>query len=229
MKRRAWAIAIATCATLLAVAPYSAGRLKKEPSHVVALSGSWQLDPYRSDDAKAVLEQVKKDMENARQEQRKRDSGHSRARHGGGFPGGDRHRGRPDGAENRDDSSKKERSRNVDPDPHRVEQLLNDVVATPAQLTFKTVDKGLTISAGEGSLECVAGSSDSISDALGKAERECGWDGAAWVVETVRGKEIKRTDRYELSADGKELKFSTVASGEKLPKVEISRTYTQVS
>ena len=54
-------------------------------------------------------------------------------------------------------------------------------------------------------------------------------DGRAWVVETTRGKNFKRTDRYELSKDGKTLTYVTTAAGTRLPKIKISRTYTVAS
>ena len=65
-----------------------------------------------------------------------------------------------------------------------------------------------------------------ISDSAGAAERNCGWDGRAWVIETERGKTLKRTDRYELSKDGKTLTYETIASGQRIPKIKITRTYT---
>ena len=65
-----------------------------------------------------------------------------------------------------------------------------------------------------------------ISDANGDGERNCGWDGRAWVIETARGKNFTRTDRYELSKDGKTLTYVTTATGSRMPKIKISRTYT---
>jgi hypothetical protein len=37
---------------------------------------------------------------------------------------------------------------------------------------------------------------------------------------------MKRTDRYELSKDGKTLTYVTTASGDRIPKIKITRTYT---
>ncbi len=86
--------------------------------------------------------------------------------------------------------------------------------------------RALKATSGEANTECAAGVKVAISDANGDAERNCGWDGRAWVVETARGKNFTRTDRYELSKDGKTLTYVTTASGSRMPKIKISRTYT---
>jgi hypothetical protein len=105
-------------------------------------------------------------------------------------------------------------------------QLLQDLSANPATLDFAANDRALKISAEQSDVECAAGVKVAISDGAGAAERNCGWDGRAWVIETERGKALKRTDRYELSKDGKTLTYVTTATGTKLPKIKITRTYT---
>jgi hypothetical protein len=104
--------------------------------------------------------------------------------------------------------------------------MLTDLAANPDKLAFALSEHTLKVSAGESSTECAAGVKVAISDSSGDAERNCGWDGRAWVIETVRGKALTRTDRYELSKDGKTLTYVTTATGTRLPKIKITRTYT---
>jgi hypothetical protein len=215
--------------------------LKEKPPKGVALTGVWKLDPYRSDDPEAVLAQ-------ARAEERSGDSGGGggmrRGRGGyggggGGFPGGGG--GFPGGgsgggwggrgghhrsADSSTDSSSDASSNSSGDHTAPRSQLLKDLAANPATLDFSTTEHTLKVSAEQTSVECAAGVKVAISDAAGAAERNCGWDGRAWVIETDRGKNLKRTDRYELAKDGKTLTYVTTASGTRLPKIKITRTYT---
>jgi hypothetical protein len=221
------------------VASLAMASLKEKPPKGVDLTGVWRLDPYRSDDPDAVLAQ-------ARAEADKSDSGRggggmrrSRGGYGGGFPGGGggglpgggnggwgrgggHHRSGDSSGGSQDDSSDKTTSDAVSPRS----QLMKDLAANPATLDFSTTEHTLKISAEQNSVECAAGVKVAISDSAGAAERNCGWDGRAWVIETERGKTLTRTDRYELSKDGKTLTYVTTASGPRIPKIKITRTYT---
>jgi len=213
--------------------------LKETPPKGVALSGLWQLDPYRSDDAGAVLKQARSDMQE-KSYSRAGGGGHRGGwgggggypgggggypGGGGGFPGGGgyghggHHRSQDSSSGSQDDSSNSATSKRG--------QMLTDLVSNPNTLDFSSTEHNtLKVSAEQASIECAAGVKVAISDGGGSAERNCGWDGRAWVVETDRGKDLKRTDRYELSKDGKTLTYTTTASGTRLPKIKITRTYT---
>jgi hypothetical protein len=229
---------LACGASLVATAALAS--LKEKPPKGVELNGVWRIDPYRSDDPDAVLAQ-------ARAEAAQGDSGRGagggmrrgRGGYGGGFPGGGggfpggggggwghggggHHRGGDSSGSSPDDSSDKATGEHVSPRG----QLMKDLAANPATLDFSTTEHTLKISAEQASVECAAGVKVAISDSAGAAERNCGWDGRAWVIETERGKTLKRTDRYELSKDGKTLTYVTTASGDRLPKIKITRTYT---
>ena len=107
-------------------------------------------------------------------------------------------------------------------------QMLTDLVSNPNTLDFSSTEHNtLKVSAEQASTECAAGVKVAISDGSGSAERNCGWDGRAWVIETARGKTFTRTDRYELSKDGQTLMYVTTATGSRMSKVKISRTYTR--
>ncbi len=105
-------------------------------------------------------------------------------------------------------------------------EFLGPLEKNPDTLAFLAVNEHLKVSADKLETECAAGVKVAISDSYGDGERHCGWDGRAWVIETTRGKHFSRTDRYELSKDGKTLTYVTTASGAGMPKITISRTYT---
>ncbi|HEV7716757.1 MAG TPA: hypothetical protein VGO53_14265, partial [Steroidobacteraceae bacterium] len=78
------------CGASLMSAVATAG-LKEKPPKGMALSGLWQLDPYRSDDPTAVVNQARAEMEKeggGRSGGRSRGGGGSYPGGGGGFPGG---------------------------------------------------------------------------------------------------------------------------------------------
>jgi hypothetical protein len=105
-------------------------------------------------------------------------------------------------------------------------EYLGQLEKNPDLLAFLAVNETLKVSADKVDTDCAAGAKVPIADSYGDGERSCGWDGRAWVVETKRGKRFTRTDRYEVSKDGKTLMYTTTASGAQLPKIKISRVYT---
>jgi hypothetical protein len=104
-------------------------------------------------------------------------------------------------------------------------EFVTQLTSNPDTLNFLQVNNHLKITADKLETDCAAGSKEPISDSFGDGERRCGWDGRAWVVETKRGRHFTRTDRYELSKDGKSLNYDTVATGSGMPKIRISRIY----
>jgi hypothetical protein len=105
-------------------------------------------------------------------------------------------------------------------------EFVGQLTKNPETLAFREVDRRVAVSEEKLETECAAGSKEPISDSFGDGERRCGWDGRAWVVETTRGKHFSRTDRFELSKDGKTLTYVTSASGAGMPNVKIRRIYT---
>jgi hypothetical protein len=201
--------------------------LKEKPPKGVVLNGLWQLDPYRSDDATAVLNEVRsqiKDAGSGRSGGRMHRGGGGAGFPGGGMPGGGgggwgrgHHRSADSSSGSSDESGTNASGRG---------QMLTDLATNPKTLDFSTTEHTLKVSAEQANVECAAGVKVAISDAAGSAERHCGWDGRAWVIETARGKAFTRTDRYEISKDGKTLTYVTTATGSHLPKFKITRTYT---
>jgi hypothetical protein len=231
----------------LCLATVAAAGLKEKPPKGVQLSSTWQLDPYRSDDPTAVLDKAREDMRASGGGVSRRGGANrgvfGSGRRGGGFPGGGGGGGFPGGGGGHrhggtppdDDSSGGSpsggtQSGSAQPGGARSGgsrgQLFSDLGKNPDRLTFQQVDRNLKVSADDTGTECAPGVKVAISDSLGDGERNCGWDGRAWVIETTRGKNFTRTDRYELSKDGKTLTYVTTATGTRLPKIKISRTYT---
>jgi hypothetical protein len=244
MARLTSSFALACGLALLSTAAMAG--LKEKPPKGVELAGShWQLDPYRSDDPKAVIDQARGDMQNSDDSGGRRGGGMRRGgagAGGGGFPGGGggggggfpgggggfpgggnggggggyggRHGGGAHGGGSRSSDGESPRP------------TLDDLAANPDKLSFSSSEHTLKVTAGDANTECAAGVKVALSDANGDAERNCGWDGRAWVIETVRGKNLTRTERYELSKDGKTLTYLTTVTGSKIPKIKISRVYT---
>jgi hypothetical protein len=226
------------CAAVLISVVAVAG-LKEKPPKGVALMGLWKLDPYRSDDPDAVLADARAQAEKARDHSGGGRRGGLGRRGGGGFPGGGgggggfpggggggwgRGGGHHRGGESSSSDSADDSGKPAGGSPRG--QLLKELAANPATLDFAPSEHTLRISAEQTNIECAAGVKVAISDGSGTGERNCGWDGRAWVIETERGKLLKRTDRYELSKDGKTLTYVTTATGTRLPKIKITRTYT---
>jgi hypothetical protein len=239
---------LAGCTVALLISTAAIAGLKEKPPKGIDLTGTtWQLDPYRSDDPTAVLDQARAEM----QEKGSGAGGRGGMRRGGGgfpgggggypggggggFPGGGGGGGFPGGGGGAGGwgghhggmgGSRGGGSGGGSPG-ESPRQLLNDLAAKPDKLAFSSTEHTVKVVAGAANTECAAGVKVAISDANGDAERNCGWDGRAWVIETARGKNFTRTDRYELSRDGLTLTYVTTATGSRMPKVKISRMYTR--
>src|SRR6185312_2062366 len=100
--------------------------LKDKPPKGVALSGLWQLDPYRSDDAGAVLKQARADTQ---EKSYSRAGGGRRGGGGGGYGhGGGHHRSQDSSGSSQDDSNSTSTSNRG--------QMLTDLVSNPNTLDF---------------------------------------------------------------------------------------------
>lgn len=106
-------------------------------------------------------------------------------------------------------------------------EFIGQLTRNPERLSFLETHQRLTVAEDRLETDCAAGSKEPMSDSYGDGERRCGWDGRAWVIETTRGKKhFTRTDRFEVSKDGKTLNYVTLASGNGMPRIRIERVYT---
>lgn len=218
-----------------------AAGLKDKPPEGLKLAGTeWQLDPYHSDDPSEAIDRAAR---KAQQENSGR-----RAEAGDIFGGDDplgRHR-RPGDPIDSDRFPSDGNSRSPWPDRNSADidptggggtvtmQLggrrggsifLESLRSNPEKLTFSEGNQYMTVTEDGITTECEAGKKEPFSDSYGDGERTCGWNGRAWVVETKRGRQFSRTDRYELSKDGRTLRYNTTASEEGMGRVTIDRRY----
>jgi hypothetical protein len=108
-------------------------------------------------------------------------------------------------------------------------QLMNDLMTNPPTLTVLSHDHALKVLTDTSSNDCEARGKFSVSDANGDGERQCGWDGRVWTVETTYSHSFTRTDRYELSGDAKKVTYLTTISGGHMPKIALKRIYLLAS
>jgi hypothetical protein len=200
----------------LSLAGVAGAALKDQPPAGLSLSGTeWQLDSRRSDDAGMEIERAEREAQSPLDT---------------AFPDPDE---RPGGW------SRDRGNTSTSVDPWRGTQsatilfgsrgqnlFLEHLKKNPEELTFVLAEQHVRVTADGLETECAAGAKTPISDSYGDGERSCGWNGRALVIETKRGTYFSRTDRYEMSRDGKTLKFVTTARGKAMPTVRISRTYT---
>jgi hypothetical protein len=201
-----------------------AGAYKDAPPKGLVLDGTWVLDPARSDDAQAVMQKTQDDMRSQREQRAAgRDRGMGGGEGGWGRGGGGRRghhqddAGGEDSDNNRPNKATKQRGAGA---------LIADLAANPDHLTITTAERTLTVTAAGHELDCEPGEPIAIEDGAGSAERRCGWQGRAWVLETKRARNGSRTDRYELSRDGRTLTYTTDLSIPRWAKIHLQRVYT---
>jgi hypothetical protein len=233
------------------MATLASAALKDKPPEGVTLAGTnWWLDPYRSDDPQIAIQRAQQEQESRRSRDRGRASrgvfGDDWGREtdgrtwGGGSPDNSNpHDPFPDGGGGTVRKGSGGNSTTIDPTGGTQSATVSvgslggvgnpfvlQLTKNPDKLSFLQAKETLTVSGDQIDTECAPGNKIPISDSYGDGERACGWEGRAWVVETTRGKQFKRVDRYELAKDGKTLRYTTTATGQRMPEVRISRTYT---
>jgi hypothetical protein len=244
---------IASIALLLGFATAStlAAGLKDKPPEGLKLAGTeWQLDPYNSDDPNEAIDRAARKAQQASVEPRGSTGGvfggddplgrhGSRDPMGGHYPGDPigGSRGFPSDSGSHWPSGDGRNSADIDPTGAggtvtmqmggRVggSIFLESLRRNPEKLTFSEGNQSVTVTEDSLVTECEAGSKEPFSDSFSDGVRSCGWGGRAWVVETKRGKQFSRTDRYELSKDGRTLRYTTTASDEGIGRVTIERRY----
>ncbi|MEO8315139.1 MAG: hypothetical protein ABI645_10115 [Pseudomonadota bacterium] len=228
-------VSLATlCISLLWVAPAQAGLKDTPPKNFDAGSiGAWLIDPARSDEPKPILDKAREKIAAGRGASGRPNRGDMGGAGGSGGPGAGRpsggrrgagggNRGQPGGQSQGGPSPEGRAGGAV-----AVGQLLDDLAHNPPTLKVERADQRVKVLSDEHASTCRAGATATFSDSIGSGERRCGWSGSAWVVETTRGSDLTRTDRYEPARDGKTLTFVTTISGARLPKIKIFRTYVR--
>jgi hypothetical protein len=241
MKQRSRRIAqLVLIGTSFGAATFAGAALKDTPPEGVALSGTeWKIDPSRSEDPTLAIERAQQAAEDRANREATRGS------RGGVF---DDDPNDPWGNGSRDPTSRNggwtTRNRNgsttIDPTGgiggitigtggggRRGNEFMDQLEKSPTELAIVVHDKHITVLEDLIETGCDAGEKAPLADSYGDGERTCGWSGRTLVIETKRGKRhFVRTDRYELSKDGKTLSYVTSATGQDMPNIKISRTYT---
>jgi hypothetical protein len=225
----------------------SAAGLKNKPPQGISLGGTeWLLDPYRSDDPIAAIEKAHQEQQEQAEQKAKRDR--DRTERGGVFGGDDPWDNRNSGGGTWGGGTPggggwgqggDRGSTTIDPTGETQSAtvrwgsssglrnaFLTQLDKNPERISFRHTNERVTVTEDTIDTDCSPGEKETVADSFGDGERHCGWEGRAWVVETARGKDFRRTDRYELSKDGKTLNYVTTATGRDMPKVRISRTYS---
>jgi hypothetical protein len=235
---------ISSIVLLLGLASVSAltlaAGLKNKPPEGVKLDGTeWQLDPYNSDDPGKAIDRASRQV--------REDNTVPGARRGGVFGGDDPlgrngprdpigGRGFPSDSGSRWPSDGGRNSGGIDPTggggnvsmtfgSARGSIFMESLRTNPAKLTFSEGNQYVTVTEDGLETECEPGTKAPFSDSYGDGERTCGWNGRTWVVETKRGRQFSRTDRYELSKDGRTLRYTTHANEDGMGRVTIERRY----
>jgi hypothetical protein len=241
--RLALLVALVSASALVAPLALAAGLKDKAPEGLKLDGTEWQLDPYNSDDASEAVDRAARKMQQQKQQSGGREVGGGIF--GGDDPLGGRHGPGDSNRSGRFPSDRDTSSRwppdgrgSTDIDPTggggavtmqwgtaRGSIFFESLRTNPAKLGFSEGKQYVTVTADGLETECEPGAKAPFSDSYGDGERTCGWNGRAWVVETKRGRQFSRTDRYELSKDGRTLRYTTSASEEGIGRVTISRKY----
>jgi hypothetical protein len=212
----------------------------------VALAGSWQLDVARSDDAQAVIDKAREALIDDRANSGGLRGGGHFAGADGAFPagGGGMTRGVMGGGGLGGGGSWGHNATPAADDPlggggesdaaaggaHRDgtgNALLEELARNPKVIAFAAVDREVKVLADDTELGCEPGGTITLSDRLGDGERQCGWQGRAWVIETSRTGTGTRTDRYEFSRDGRSVTWTTLIAGGPMPRIKLTRIYNR--
>jgi hypothetical protein len=244
---RCRATAIGIAGVCLLAAGVAAAGLRDAPAPGVVLTGSWQLDPAKSDDAQAVIDKARDALIDDRANTGGLRGGGHFAGAEGAFPagGGGMTRGGMGGgglggggswghnatpvADDALGGADSDAAAGGESRDRTGNAFLTELERNPQLLAFAATDREVKVVADGSEVGCEPGGSITVSDRLGEGERQCGWQGRAWVIETSRPRSGSRTDRYELSRDGRSLTYTTLVVGGPLPRIKLTRVYNRVA
>jgi hypothetical protein len=233
---------IVPAAMLIALAGASSlalAGLKDKPPEGLTLAGiEWQLDPYNSDDPAKVIDRAAREAQRPTVSNRPVFGDDDPFGRGGADPvGGGRRVGGPlDRGSTNGGWGRGGNTSDSDPFDQTITMQIGggghgsiffeSLRKNPQKVSFQQGARTVTVSEDGIETECEAGTKEPFADSYSDGERSCGWSGRAWVIETTRAKKrFHRTDRYELSKDGKTLRYTTTANEDGVGRVTIERRY----
>jgi hypothetical protein len=211
-----------------AVAGCTGAALAPEPAAGVSLAGAWKLDHAASDDPQKVLEQMRA--------QALRIMGR-RPTVSAPRPGAPGARGTTGGAQGQEPLEADPAPPQAGPGAHRPDPLLRSpmarvIMASVARGDFLTVRQApneLVLDYGHSQRSFTPGGRSVVSVEGGVADQTSGWKGREYMIHIKAQLGPDVTERYGLSADGRQLVEKLhIASGE-LPAVSLTRVYNPTS
>lgn len=187
------------------------------PSAGIDLSGEWKLDPSRSDDVKKLL-QSRRVQDDHRLNRRP-----PRGPMAGTVPGAEGPQGSQEsqGPQGPQRAPFQFRARGIG-------ERFADQLEAPTQMTIVQKANRLLVRHDATSDEYRAGDQTVVSFGKGGvADRRAGWKGRIFFVTTQSVDGPRKEDRYSLEPDGT-LKLFTELTGDRDPKIEITRIYQRV-
>jgi hypothetical protein len=240
--------AIGIAGVCLLGAGIAAAGLRDAPAPGVALTGSWQLDPAKSDDAQAVIDKARDALIDSRANSGGlRGGGHfagaeeafpaggggmTRGGMGGGGLGGGGswgHNATPAADDPLGGGADSDAAAGGESRDRTGNAFLTELERNPQLLAFAAADREVKVVADESEIGCEPGGTITLSDRLGDGERQCGWQGRAWVIETTRPRSGSRIDRYEFSRNGRSVTYTTLVTGGQMPRIKLTRVYNRVT
>jgi len=191
----------------------------------VNLAGNWKLDPAASDDPQKVLARMR--AQAARLIAR---------RQAAPPPLPDRRRGAR-GAQQEEESPVDEEpaagaSGGVPPDPLRRSPMAHVVLAVVARGDFLTVSQSaaqVVLDYGTSRRSFTPGARSVVSAEGGVGDQVSGWEGREYVIHIRAQQGPDISDRYGLSADGRELIEKMHIGAAELPAEDLTRVYRPTS
>jgi hypothetical protein len=174
--------------------------LKSSPPKDVDLSGRWKLNKELSEDPHGAIEYAREELK----AKAKRKAGRSR----------------------RADSEEERESSRFD---HMADSL-EEQITTPEEFAIQQEDGAFVLVLPEATDTCKANRKDEVLVSTGaKAERQCGWDKRAFVIELKPERGPTRTERYELDKENDRLIVTNQLKGERIPEIQVKRVYERVA
>lgn len=217
---RATLVATVFTLGLCASAVSAASSLAEAAPKGVDLSGSWVIDTALSDDPNIALATLRRAIEAQKPPARSR-FGRMRRDSSGDLT---------DAVDREANASTERLLRQMsldDLNERRAAQMamFTDMLRNPSRIDIRQTSDGVTLVAGYDHLECVPGERVSVTDSSGTGRRECGWAGAALLVQLKQQRGAVLEQRYELDPAGAQLIFTTRYNADKLPPIALRRTY----
>jgi hypothetical protein len=230
---KACAVALVACLAFGSVA-YAA--LKSTAPKDVDLSGHWKLNAALSEDPHAaalMAREEQKELDKKAKKKKKRSRERAPVLRGpddrGDSPPGESvpRRDDPSGSgpdsEEDDSADQDDRNRSQSYDP------IETAITTPEEFAIQQEPEAFVLMMTESTDTCKPKQPGKVTTPeAGVAERKCGWDRNAFVVELNPTHGPLLTTRYELDKESGRLLVTSQLKGERIAKVQVKRVYERV-